>query len=100
MIESIKMVGTPIHQFNYLSEESPNKQVRNFVKKLYNGIQFEPGLNYIVGENGSGLCYEIICDANTGVLYICDTFGNGQFLSPIYNADGSLKNIKDYSKVE
>lgn len=54
MIESIKMVGTPIHQFNYLSEESQNKQVRNFVEKLYNGIQFAPGLNYIVGENGSG----------------------------------------------
>ena len=34
MIESIKMVGTPIHQFNYLSEESPNKQVRNFVEKI------------------------------------------------------------------
>lgn len=54
MIKTIKMIDTPIHQFNYLSEESPNKQVRNFVEKLYNGIQFEPGLNYIVGENGSG----------------------------------------------
>ena len=54
MIESIKMISIPIHQFNYLSEESLNKQVRDFVEKLYNGIQFKPGLNYIVGENGSG----------------------------------------------
>lgn len=41
---------------------------------------------------------EILCDANTGVLYVHDSHSG--FLSPIYNADGSLKNIKDYAKVE
>lgn len=40
---------------------------------------------------------EILCDANTGVLYVHDSHSG--FLSPIYNADGSLKNIKDYAKV-
>lgn len=47
-----------------------------------------------------GYSEEILCDANTGVLYIHDSTNYGGFLSPIYNADGSLKNIKDYSKVE
>lgn len=43
---------------------------------------------------------KILCDTNTGVLYVHDPIGSGSSLSPIYNADGSLKNIKDYSKVE
>lgn len=43
---------------------------------------------------------EILCDSTTGVLYLHDTADFGGGLSPLYNADGSLKNIKDYTKVE
>ena len=47
-----------------------------------------------------GRSNKILCDANTGVLYVHDSTNYGGFLSPIYNADGTLKNIKDYAKVE
>ena len=60
-------------------------------------LRFEDFVYFItIATNGHS--NEILCDANTGVLYIHNSHSG--FLSPIYNADGSLKNIKDYSKVE
>ena len=40
----------------------------------------------------------ILVDRDTGVLYIWYTYWDkyGQTLSPLYNADGTLKNIKDF----
>ena len=40
----------------------------------------------------------ILVDRDTGVLYIWYTYWDkyGQTLTPIYNADGTLKNIKDF----
>lgn len=40
----------------------------------------------------------ILVDINTGVLYLWYKDQNqfGQTLTPLYNADGSLKNINDY----
>lgn len=63
-------------------------------------LRFEDFVDFrTIATTGYGCGYsdEILCDVNTGVLYVHDY---GGFLSPIYNADGSLKNIKDYSKVE
>lgn len=62
-------------------------------------LRFEDFVDFrTIASNGYDK--EILCDSNTGVLYIFDTTNYGGFLSPIYNADGSLKNIKDYHKVE
>ena len=40
----------------------------------------------------------ILVDRDTGVLYIWYTYWDkyGQTLAPLYNADGTLKNIKDF----
>ena len=40
----------------------------------------------------------ILVDRDTGVLYIWYTYWNkyGQTLAPLYNANGTLKNIKDF----
>ena len=40
----------------------------------------------------------ILVDRDTGVLYIWYTYWDkyGQTLSPLYNADGTLKNIADF----
>lgn len=40
----------------------------------------------------------ILVDRDTGVLYLWykDLNEYGQTLTPLYNADGSLKNIKDF----
>lgn len=42
----------------------------------------------------------ILQDSNTGVLYLWykDNDIYGQTLTPLYNADGTLKNIKDYEE--
>lgn len=39
-------------------------------------------------------------DSDTGVLYLWykDSDQYGQTLTPLYNADGSLKNILDFEK--
>lgn len=54
MINSVKMIGYSNHSFNYLQEYSRNKQVQKLVKRLEEGIEFKPGINIIVGENGCG----------------------------------------------
>lgn len=40
----------------------------------------------------------ILVDRDTGVLYIWYTYWDrhGQTLTPLYNADGTLKNIEDF----
>ncbi len=40
----------------------------------------------------------ILQDTDTGVLYLWYTYNDmyGQTLTPLYNADGTLKNINDY----
>ena len=42
----------------------------------------------------------ILVDRDTGVLYLWykDSDQYGQTLTPLYNADGSLKNIVDFEK--
>lgn len=42
---------------------------------------------------------KILQDSDTGVLYLWYKDGSqyGQTLTPLYNADGTLKNIDDYS---
>ena len=54
MIYSLKLKEAPEHHFNYLREVTRNKQVANLYARLEKGIEFKKGLNYIVGENGSG----------------------------------------------
>lgn len=39
---------------------------------------------------------KVLVDDDTGVLYIYYRDNYGQTLTPIYNADGTLKNIKDF----
>lgn len=39
---------------------------------------------------------KVLVDKDTGVLYIYYKDNYGQTLTPIYNADGTLKNIKDF----
>lgn len=50
----------------------------------------------VVVENTSD--GRILQDSDTGVLYLWykDNDIYGQTLTPLYNADGTLKNIKDY----
>jgi hypothetical protein len=40
----------------------------------------------------------ILVDRDTGVIYLWYTYWDkyGQTLTPLYNADGTLKNIKDF----
>ena len=54
--------------------------------------------NLEVIEHSSG--QRILVDRNTGVLYLWyrDTTIYGQTLTPLYNADGTLKNISDYEE--
>jgi hypothetical protein len=49
-------------------------------------------------SNGDGIFGKIFVDRDTGVLYLWyhDNAQHGQALTPIYNADGSLKNISDF----
>lgn len=54
MIYSLKLLQQPEHHFNYLTDLTRNVQVAKLYHKLEDGIEFKPGLNYIVGENGSG----------------------------------------------
>ena len=39
---------------------------------------------------------KVLVDKDTGVLYIYYKDNYGQTLTPLYNADGTLKNIKDF----
>lgn len=48
------------------------------------------------GHNASTIAKEIWVDKTTGVLYYFVNAGQGKVLTPLYNADGSLKNIKDF----
>lgn len=50
----------------------------------------------VVEDNGCGA--RILVDKDTGVLYLWykDLYNYGQTLTPLYNTDGTLKNIKDF----
>lgn len=62
-------------------------------------LSFEDFVDFeIIAANTFG--DSIICDKNTGILYVLYSNGCHEGLSPIYNADGTLKNIKDYAKIE
>lgn len=39
---------------------------------------------------------KVLVDKDSGVLYIYYKDNYGQTLTPLYNADGTLKNIKDF----
>lgn len=54
MINKVKIIKTPKHAFNYLSDCSRNNQVRDLRKRLEEGIEFTPGINILIGENGCG----------------------------------------------
>ena len=54
MINSVKLLQYPKHNFNYLNPDSNRPQVQNLIKKLQEGVEFKPGINIIVGENGCG----------------------------------------------
>lgn len=54
MVNSIKLIKTPEKQFNFLQEHTRNRQVSSLRKRLEKGIEFKPGLNILIGENGSG----------------------------------------------
>lgn len=51
----------------------------------------------VVEDTNGGRIY---ADKDTGVLYLWfkDTDNYGQTLTPLYNADGSLKNISDFEE--
>lgn len=62
-------------------------------------LRFEDFVDFrIIATNTSG--DQILCDVNTGILYTFCSSRSYEGFSPIYNTDGSLKNIKDYSKVK
>lgn len=55
----------------------------------------------IVQDISNGAIFgRVMVDRNTGVLYLWyyDDVRYGQTLTPIYNADGSLKNIADFEQ--
>lgn len=54
MINKVRLIETPKHAFNYLSDYSRNNQVRVLRKRLEEGIEFTPGINILIGENGCG----------------------------------------------
>ena len=54
MINKVRLIETPKHAFNYLSDCSRNKQVGALRKRLEEGIEFTPGINILIGENGCG----------------------------------------------
>lgn len=54
MINSVKLLQTPKHNFNYLNPDLNKPQVQTLIKKLEEGIEFTPGINIIIGENGCG----------------------------------------------
>lgn len=54
MINKVRLIETPKHAFNYLSDCSRNNQVRDLRKRLEEGIEFTPGINILIGENGCG----------------------------------------------
>lgn len=54
MINKVRLIETPKHAFNYLSDYSRNNQVRTLRKRLEEGIEFTPGINILIGENGCG----------------------------------------------
>lgn len=54
MVNSIKLIQDPKHHFNYLRELTSNKQAVKLYKKLEKGIEFKPGINILIGENGCG----------------------------------------------
>lgn len=54
MIKFVKTICESDSCFNYLREYSRNKQVRELTAKLWDGIEFKPGINIIIGENGCG----------------------------------------------
>lgn len=54
MIDSIKIIKEPSYKFNYLRELSQDKGIEKLYKRLSQGITFKPGLNILVGNNGSG----------------------------------------------
>lgn len=54
MIFSVKKIGASDHCFNYITDVSRNHQVQKLCKKLEDGIEFKPGINILIGENGCG----------------------------------------------
>ena len=54
MINKVRLIETPKHAFNFLTEWSRNKQVGALRKRLEEGIEFTPGINILIGENGCG----------------------------------------------
>lgn len=56
MITSVKLKEgyEPQRNFQFLREVTRNKQVKNLYKRLEQGIEFKPGINILIGENGSG----------------------------------------------
>ena len=63
------------------------------------GDRVSPSSKYVdlevVENNGSAIIY---VDRDTGVLYMWyeDNIEYGQTMTPLYNADGTLKNITDF----
>ena len=66
MINKVRLIETPKHAFNYLSDCPNNNQVRTLRKRLEEGIEFTPGINILIGENGCGksTVMNVICSAN------------------------------------
>jgi len=54
MIKFVKTIGESDSCFHYLREDSRNKQVQDLTAKLWDGIEFKPGINIVIGENGCG----------------------------------------------
>ena len=55
-------------------------------------------LEIVQDISNNGIYGRILVDRDTGVLYLWykDNYQYGQALTPLYNADGSLKNIADF----
>lgn len=44
----------------------------------------------------NGHSTQILCDVDTGILYLCDDSYNRGALTPLYDADGSFKTYDEY----